>query len=67
MTTRFTSVLFLAAACGGSGSDPEGPEPGSGDIPASLLDIEGRAENAYDVALADDAAAFATEASAIER
>jgi hypothetical protein len=51
------------AACGGGG---EGAEPGSGQIPAPLLALEGAAEGAYDQALAGDAAGYASSARTID-
>jgi hypothetical protein len=54
---------LAVAACGGGG---EGAEPGSGQIPAPLLALEGAAESAYDQALAGDAAGYASSGRTIE-
>lgn len=65
--SRFVLVVSLSTpllgACTGDG---EGPEPGTGEVPAGLLDVEGEAEGAYDKALADDVAGVAAVAGTID-
>ena len=61
-SVAFAGVVFVVCGC----SDGEGPEPGSGEVPAGLLDVEGKAEDAYDQALAGDHGAVVTAASSID-
>ncbi len=58
----FVSLVFVVCGC----SDGEGPEPGSGEVPSGLLDVEGAAEDAYDKALAGDHAAVVAAAATID-
>jgi hypothetical protein len=58
--------LSLSAACATCTAAAEGPEPGTGAVPAALSSIEGTAEDSYDKALAGDLAAVATDAASID-
>lgn len=65
--SRFVLVVSLSVPLlGGCSADGEGPEPGTGEVPAGLLDVEGQAEDAYDKALAADLAGVAVVADTVD-
>lgn len=66
MLRNVSTICFATTYLAACAADGEGPEPGTGEVPAGLLDVEGQAEDAYDKALARDFATVATVAASID-